>query len=405
MPTFEFTAIDRDGRTREGQLTSDTAATARLSLERKGLVPMRIAAGQSAAKASAKTKDPERPLRLGRKALALLSRQLATLVTVAPVEEALRTLRDQMDSKSQRRVLDVVHAHVVEGQRFSDAMGRARGAFPATYRAMVAAGETSGSLPATLDRLANLLEAQEDVRSKVTTALVYPIVLAVVAISVIIGLMTFVVPKVVDQFNVSGQRLPLLTEMVIAVSNTLLDWGWLIALVLGVMAALSAWALSLHSVRLAFDRFLLGLPLAGRLIRDVEAASLARTLSTLIASGLPVLEALQHASASVRNAVIQAAVKDMARAVSEGAGLSAAMRRTNVFPPLLVYLAANGESGSQLDTMLDRAADYLEREFRTTTSIALSLLEPAIIVIMGGVVCLVILSILLPILQINTMTM
>ncbi len=399
MPTFEFTAIDRDGRTREGRLTSADAAAARSSLERKGLVPTRVVAGQAAAKSAA----ADRPTKLGRKAVALLSRQLATLVTVAPVEEALRTLRDQMDSKRQRQVLDIVHAGVVEGQRLSDAMTRARGAFPPTYRAMVAAGETSGSLPGTLDRLATLLEAQEDVRSKVTTALVYPIVLGVVAIAVIIGLMTFVVPKVVDQFNVSGQRLPLLTEIVIAISNALIDWGWLIALGIVGVAALGAWLLSQKGPRLAFDRFLLRLPLAGRLIRDVEAASLARTLSTLIASGLPVLEALQHAAASVRNVVFRGAVLDMARHVSEGSGLSTAMRRTNVFPPLLIYLAANGESGSQLDAMLDRAAEYLEREFRTTTSIALSLLEPAIIVIMGGVVCLVILSILLPILQINTM--
>jgi general secretion pathway protein F len=337
-------------------------------------------------------------------ALALITRQLATLVTVAPIEEALRTLTEQSESKKQREVLTRVHTGVVEGLRLSEAMAKLGPAFPQTYRAMVAAGESSGSLPQILERLADLLEKRQEMRSKITSALVYPVVLAVVALCVIVALMTFVVPKVVEQFDTSGQQLPWLTNAMIAISDVMLEWGWAIALGIAAFLALSAWLLSQAGPRLAFDGALLRTPIAGRLLRNVEAAGLARSLATMIASGLPILDALKLASQTTTNTVIRAAVRDMAVSVHEGAGLSSAMRRARVFPPLLVNLAASGESGGKLEPMLDRAADYLERDFRTATSVALSLLEPAIIVVMGGIVCLVILSILLPILQINTLS-
>ncbi len=282
-------------------------------------------------------------------------------------------------------------------------MARLGPAFPPTYRAMVAAGESSGSLAQTLERLADLLEKKQDIQAKITSALVYPVVLALVAVAVIIALMTFVVPRVVEQFDVSGQHLPALTSAMIAASNLMLHWGWLIAS--GFAAALAALAvlLSRPGPRLAFDRMILGLPVIGRVVRKMEAASLARSLATMIGSGLPVLEALQLAARAAGNAVIRTAAQDMAAQVREGMGLSSALRRARVFPPLLVHLSASGESSGRLEPMLERAADYLERDVRTATSIALNLLEPAIIVVMGGIVCLVILSILLPILQINTL--
>ena len=189
----------------------------------------------------------------------------------------------------------------------------------------------------------------------------------------------------------------------IAISNLMLHWGWAIMLTIAGLLALFAWMLSQPAPRLAFDGMLLRLPVAGRVIRNVESASLARSLATMIGSGLPVLEALNLAERTAGNRVIRAAAGEIAVQVHEGMGLSSALRRAKVFPPLLVHLAASGESSGKLEPMLDRAADYLERDVRTATSVALSLLEPAIIVIMGGIVCLVILSILLPILQINTL--
>ena len=399
MPTFEFTAIDRSGATRSGALAGTSSDAVRAILERRGLVATRIAETGRV--------DP-RPrqagaVRMSEGQLALLTRQIATLASVAPLEETLRTLAEQAESSRQKAVLGRVHAGVLEGQRLSDAMARLGPAFPPTYRAMVAAGEATGALPQILERLADLLEKRQDVRARITSALVYPIVLAVVAIGVIIALMTFVVPRVVDQFDVSGQRLPDLTVAMIAISDLMLNWGWAISLGLAAGLAAAAWLLSMPGPRYACDAMVLGLPVAGRMIRTVEAAGVSRLLSTMIASGVPVLEALQMSQQAIANRVIRRAVGVMAKDVEEGSGLSSAMRRTGVFPPLLVNLAASGESGGRLETMLERAADYLEREFRTTTSVALSLLEPAIIVIMGGIVCLVILSILLPILQINTL--
>ncbi len=397
MPTFEFTAIDRSGRTRSGTLASADSEAARRSLTSRGLVATRISSRSIVTKSS-------RQLRLSANGLALITRQLATLVTVSTAEESLRMLAEQADNQRQRDVLSRVHAGVLEGLRLSDAMAKLGPAFPATYRAMIAAGESSGALPDILERLADLLEKRQDMQAKITSALVYPIVLAIVALCVIIALMTFVVPKVVDQFETSGQQLPWLTNAMIGISGVMLHWGWAIALGIAGALALAALLLSRPGPRLAFDGMLLRLPLAGRMLRNVEAANLARSLATMIASGLPVLEALQLAGQTTGNTVIRAAVRDMAVGVHEGSGLSSSMRRAGVFPPLLVNLAASGESGGKLEPMLDRAADYLERDFRTATSVALSLLEPAIIVVMGGIVCLVILSILLPILQINTLS-
>jgi general secretion pathway protein F len=398
MPTFEYVAIDQAGRTRNGRLSSLDAETARRTVEKRGLVVTRLA-GSATVAASAPSR---RQRSLSGKSLAIISRQLSTLIAVAPLEEALRALKEQTEQPRVRRVLAETHEGVVEGLRLSDAMGRA-GGFPVTYRAMIAAGEGSSALPRVLERLADLLEKQQEARARVTAALVYPLVLALVATAVIVALMTFVVPKVVDQFNASGAELPFLTNVVIGVSRFMINWGWIAALAVSGLALALAFGLERRGFRLAFDRALLKLPILGRLLRDAESASLARMLSTMLGAGLPVFEALQLAARTSRNAVIGEAAAQMAASVSEGVSLSSAMRRTDVFPPLLVYLAANGEGAGQLDTMLERAADYLEREFRTATSIALSLLEPAIIVVMGGVVCLVILSILLPILQINTM--
>ena len=270
---------------------------------------------------------------------------------------------------------------------------------------MVSAGETSGALEPILERLADGLERDQTVRGKVITAWVYPAVLAVVALGVIGALMTFVVPKVVDQFDSMNQTLPLLTRLVIGVSDLMRDWGWLAGLAVMLVVAGGAVALRNPAVRLKADTALLRLPLVGRLTRDLHGAKMARTLSTMIAAGLPVLEGLTITARTVSNRALRAATATMADAVREGGGLSAAMRRADVFPPILVYMTASGESSGRLEPMLERAADYLEREFSTFTAVMLGLLEPAIIVVMGGVVALIVLSILLPILQINTLAM
>lgn len=403
MPAFDYSAVDVSGRTVAGVLTAPDEAAAKTALARRRLMPLSLSRASGAAATTEKT--PRRSRKLSSRTLALTTRQLATLITVAPVDEALRTLMLQAERPDVRAVLSGVHAGVVEGQRLSEAMARQGAAFPSLYRATVAAGEASGALGPILERLAEGLERDQQVRGKVITALVYPAVLALVALGVVTALMVFVVPKVVDQFDSMNQTLPLLTRAVIGVSDLMRTWGWLIALLL--VGGVGGFGVGMRSpsFRLAVDRRLLRLPVVGRLTRDLHGARMARTLSTMIAAGLPVLEGLTITARTVSNRALRASTEMMAEAVREGGGLSAAMRRADVFPPILVHMTASGEASGRLEPMMERAADYLEREFSAFTAVMLSFLEPAIIVVMGGVVALIVLSILLPILQINTLAM
>lgn len=400
MAAFDYVALDLKGVQRSGVLTAADEADARRLLERRRMAPVRIQPAQRSA-----VTTPSVKARLSSRQLALVTRQLATLIAVAALEEALHTLALQAEKPAVRRVLDATHAGVLEGFRLSDAMARQSKAFPPLYRAMISAGEASGALPSILERLADLLEKEQAVRAKVTTALVYPIVLAAVAVIVVACLMAFVVPKVVDQFESMGQALPLLTRLVIGLSDAVRLGWWAILGGLALAVLLFLQALRRPAFKLTFDGWLLRLPMLGKLIRDLNAARMARTLSTMIASGLPVLEGLQITTPTIRNAVLRRATEQMASDIREGGGLSAAMRRANVFPPILVHMTASGENAGRLEPMMERAADYLERELSTFTSVALSLLEPAIIILMGGIVAVIVLSILLPILQINTLAL
>jgi general secretion pathway protein F len=401
---FDYLAIDTRGQETRGHIAAASMDEARATLDRRRLYVVRIAPGS----APAARGKPLFGLQLGAprmsaKQLTLFTRQLATLSRVSPLEESLRTITRQTEQDKVRLVVEQVHGGVVEGRRLADAMGREPRSFPALYRAMIAAGESSGTLPAILERLSALLERQAEIRGKLLTALAYPTILALVATGVVAALMIFVVPQVVEQFDTVGQQLPLLTRIVIGISDLLVGWWWLMLLVLGVAIAGFVVALRQPPIRLAFDSWLLRIPLLGRLLRDLHAARMARTLATMVASRLPLLEGLALTAGTIHNRRLKLASDEITDAIRGGGSLSAAMRRAGVFPPLLTYLAASGEAAGQLDEMLERAADYLEREFDRFTATAMSLLEPAIIVVMGGVVATIVLSILLPILQLNTL--
>jgi general secretion pathway protein F len=403
MSDFDYLALDTAGRERRGSVRAATAEDARARLSARKLYVVRMEAATGAASPPLLSRGITFRKKLGAKQLALFTRQVATLVQVTPLEEALRTIGRQAEQEHVQRILLSVHGAVLEGRRLSEAMAREPASFPPLYRAMVSAGESSGTLPQILERMSDLLERQAQVRSKVLSALAYPVILAIVAIFVVFALMIFVVPKVVEQFEDVGQALPLLTRIVIALSEFLANWWWALALALAGALLLGARALRDEALRLRFDTRLLRLPLLGRLIRDLHAARMARTLSTMIASRLPLLEGLKLTTQTVHNRALRTASADITESIRTGGSLSAALRRAGVFPPLLVYLAASGEASGKLDIMLERAADYLEREFDSFTATALSLLEPAIIVLMGGIVAIIVLSILLPILQLDTL--
>ena len=402
MTQFDYVALDVAGREKRGRVPADNVEDARRRLIAKKLYVVSVGEGAERPVVGAPLLSIG-PKRLNAKQLTLFTRQLATLIRVSPLEESLRTIARQTESEKAREVIDTVHGGVLEGRSLADAMKREARSFPQLYRAMVSAGEGAGSLPVILDRLADLQERQAQVRSKLFAALAYPIVLAIVAMFVVGALMIYVVPKVVEQFDTVGQKLPMITRIVIALSSVLAGWWWLILLIAGGTLFLCWRLLQDPSRRLSFDRRVLRIPLLGRLIRDLHAARLARTLATMVASRLPLIDGLTLSARTVRNRALREASLEMVEAIRGGGSLSAALRRTGLFPPLLVYLAASGESSGQLDSMLERAADYLEREFDSFTAAALALLEPAIIVIMGVIVAAIVLSILLPILQLESL--
>ena len=403
MAEFDYVAIDPAGKERKGALKAETLEDARAKLDARKLFIVELSAG-AVEVARKRTGLSLRTPRLSPKELTLFTRQLATLTQVSPLEESLRTIGRQSEQDHVRLIVGKVHGGVMEGRRLADALGVEPKSFPPLYRAMISAGESSGSLPAIMERPSDLMERQALMRSKVLTAIAYPSVLASFAVLVVAALMIFVVPKVVEQFDTVGQELPLLTRMVMGLSAFLAGWWWLL-LILIILAGVGFWrAMKNERFHYRFDAMLLGLPVLGKLIRDLHAARMARTLSTMVASRLPLLEGLTLTANTVHNRVLRRASDDIVEAIRGGGSLSAALRRSGVFPPLLVYLAASGESAGRLDTMLERAAEYLEREFDAFTSTALAMLEPIIIIMMGAIVAVIILSILLPILQLQSLT-
>ena len=405
MTDFDYLVIDGSGKERTGRVPAATEEAARTELTRRSLYVVRL--GESAAGTAPTTPllsaGRWRARAMSSKQLSLFTRQLATLVLVTPLEESLRTIALQSEQPHVRDAISSVHMGVFEGRRLADAMAREPRSFPSLFRATIAAGENTGTLPQILERLSELLERQAVIRSKILSAVAYPIVLTIVAVAVVAALMIVVVPKVVEQFDTIGQQLPLVTRVVMAVSGFLASWWWALLAALVMAIVLAGFALRNPATRLRFDGWLLRLPGLGRLIRDLNAARVARTLATMVASRLPLYEGLSLTAQTINNRSLRTATEEIAESIRGGSSLSAGLKRTGMFPLLLVYLTASGESAGQLDVMLERAADYLEREFDTFTAALLSMLEPAIIVAMGIIVATIILSILLPILQLQTL--
>jgi len=405
MAAFEYDALDTAGRRRKGVVSAESARLARRELKRRKLLPMRLEAAAERTQASVWRLNLPSPGMTGRDT-ALFTRQLATLLAAgAPLEEAIHTLAMQGESKAVQRTLLGLRGGVLEGRRLSDAMSGYPRAFPPLYRSLVAAAEGTGALDGVLARLADYLERGREMQRKLANALVYPAVLALTAAGVVTALMVFVIPRVVEQFDSLGHSLPALTRAVIAISSAL-EAGW--PVLMAGMAAAGAGTLALwrrEDSRRRIEAAMLRLPLIGRLIRAVSAARMARTLSVLVGAGVPLVDGLAAARTTMRSLLMQESLGAVASQVREGSSLAAALRRSGSFPPLVVYMAAVGERSGQLGPMLETAAAHLEGEFESVTQTAVSLLEPAIIIAMGAVVGLIVLSILLPILQLNTLTL
>ncbi|MEM9288549.1 MAG: type II secretion system inner membrane protein GspF [Pseudomonadota bacterium] len=400
MTDFAYEAINPAGTLVNGRIAARDEQTANEKLQKKRLAVVSLKPSESAV--------PEKQAiesffakRLSHKQLSLFTRQLSTLVAVMPLEEALQTLMAQAEKNAA--ILEDIHAKVVEGYKLSTALAQQPKSFSPLYVSMVAAGEASGGLAKVLENLADLLDRQAKTRSALLAALAYPSALALVALAVIIAMMTLVVPKLVEQFDTMGQSLPWLTTAVITVSNLLVHYGWLILAVAVVSGLVAVRALRQPQIKARFDAFLLRLPFIGTILKRVAAAQLARTLSVMLENGLPVVDGLAATAKTAQNSQIRRAYQEVMRDIGEGSTISAALKRTGLCPPLLINMAASGEQSGRLAVLLDRAGETLEREFDTATTTALSLLEPAIIVLMGGAVTIIVLAILLPILQLNVL--
>lgn len=406
MAAFEYIALDADGKRARGVVAADTARAARRELRQRRLTLLQLDEAKTERAGAAGTRPSSRGSGLTPAERVLVTRQLAMLIrSGAPVEEALNAIADQAPRQATRRMLLQLRSRVTEGRRLSEAADEQGRAFGPLFRAMAAAGEATGELGAVLGRLADVEERAQKVRQKILAAIIYPIVLTVVAALIVTALMTFIVPRVVEQFDSLGQDLPLLTDIVISISEGMRSYGLvvLLALIAGGIALVRA--LRFESVRLVADRLLLRLPLLGGFARTASAARFARTFGALLQSGVPALDSIEAAKSTVQNRVVRRAAESVAEAVRKGGSVAGAMRAQKAFPPLLVFMAASGERSGELGAMFEKGADYLEGEMETATAVVLNLLEPLIIVVMGAIVALIVLSIMLPILRLNTLAL
>lgn len=401
MAAFEFTALDASGRERKGVLEGDTPRQVRQQLREQGLAPLAVAEVRSSEKHRAASRLS---FQRGISAtdLALITRQFATLVRSGlPIEEALQVVSRQTEKPRLRNMLMGVRARVMEGHTLATALRDFPHIFSDLYSATVSAGEQSGHLEVVLERLADYTETRQALRQKIMLALIYPVVVTGVAILVVTALLAFVVPQVVQVFENTGQQLPILTRLLIAVSGFIRDYGVLLLVILAVLGVMAASLLRRPGPKLRFNQLLLSLPLIARLVRSMNTARFMRTFSILTASGVPVIEAMRISAQVMSNLVMRAAVEEASRRVREGANLHKSLERSGYFPPIAIHLVASGETSGKLEQMLDRAAVSQEREIETLLAAILGLFEPLLILGMGGMVLVIVLAILLPIFDLN----
>ena len=401
MGAFEYTAVDRGGRQHKGVLEGDTARQVRQVLRERGLLPTAVNEVMERQRRSASTGFSTRR-GISAADLALVTRQLATLLRSGmPLEETLLAVGQQSEKARLKSIILGVRSRVMEGHTLASGLGEFPQAFPEIYRATVAAGEQSGHLDPVLERLADYTEGRQQLRQRISHALIYPIILVTLAVFIVSALLVYVVPKVVGVFENTGQELPTLTRAMIAGSDFLRDYGFVLLGLIAVGIFIFTRLLRRLEFRRRWHRFLLRVPLVGRLTRGINTARFTRTLSILAGSGVPVLDALRISGDVVGNVPMREAIEETAVRVREGAPLGRSLGASRLFPPMTMHLISSGEASGELETMLERAADNQEREVDSLIGAMLSILEPVLILFMGVIVLAIVLAILLPIFQLN----
>ena len=400
MGAFDYKAVDPSGKEIKGVLEGETARQVRQLLRDQQLLP--VAVTEVAEKEASRQFNVSFRRGLSPSDLALITRQIATLVQSSmPLEQALLAVGEQNEIPRVKSIVLGVRGRVMEGYTFADGLAGFPKAFPELYRATVAAGEQSGHLDAVLERLADYTESRQELRQKILNAMIYPIVLTVLAIAIVSGMLVYVVPKVIGVFANTDRELPMLTSFLIRLSEFLQSFGILVLVVL-IAVAIGTWILlQQQGPRDQFDRFLLRMPLFGRLVRGFNTARFTRTFSILMGSGVPIIESLHISAQVVTNMCMKSAVDDAALRIREGESIGTSLGDSGHFPPLCIHLISSGEASGQLETMLSRAASNQEREMDGLIGTLLNILEPALIIGMGAMVLLIVLAILLPIFQLN----
>ena len=400
MPAYRFEALDAAGKSSTGLLEADNARAARAQLRAQSLVPMAVTAVASG-ETGANVRFTRRVF--GRAGLAVWTRQLAGLVgSGLPLERALTALAEEADEQRQRELVAHLKSEVNAGSPFARALASAPREFDEVYRAVVAAGEQSGALGPVLERLADDLEQRLALRAKLLGAILYPAIVSAIAVVIVIFLVTYVVPQVASVFTSNKRALPLLTVAMLALSDFVRHWGWAMAVALGAAGTAFVLLRRGEAFRIRSDAALLRLPLVGRLARGYNAARFAGTLAMLAGAGVPILKALQAAADTLGNRAMRLDAHEALVQVREGAPLAAALAARKRFPGLLAMFARLGEQTGSLPLMLQRAATQLAAEVQRRAIGLATLLEPLLIVAMGGVVMLIVLAVLLPIIQLNT---
>ena len=400
MGAFDYKAVDPSGKEIKGVLEGETARQVRQLLRDQQLLP--VAVTEVAEKEASRQFNVSFRRGLSPSDLALITRQIATLVQSSmPLEQALLAVGEQNEIPRVKSIVLGVRGRVMEGYTFADGLADFPKAFPELYRATVAAGEQSGHLDAVLERLADYTESRQELRQKILNAMIYPIVLTVLAIAIVSGMLVYVVPKVIGVFANTDRELPMLTSFLIRLSEFLQSFGILVVVVL-IALAIGTWILlQQQGPRDRFDRLLLRMPLFGRLVRGFNTARFTRTFSILMGSGVPIIESLHISAQVVTNMCMKSAVDDAALRIREGESIGTSLGDSGHFPPLCIHLISSGEASGQLETMLSRAASNQEREMDGLIGTLLNILEPALIIGMGAMVLLIVLAILLPIFQLN----
>ena len=404
MAAFEYQALNDRGRTVKGIATGDHSRQVRQDLRAQGLVPIAVVpvAEKGGSAGSHAERRTERRTRIKTGELAVVTRQLATLLgSGLTVEDTLAALAQQAEGHRLISVISDIKSLVTEGYSLSEAVALYPRSFPEIYRASIYAGEQSGNLDEVLERLAEYLETRHGIQQRLGVALVYPIFLTTVAVIIVVALVTYVVPKVVQVFEDTGQELPMLTQGLIGLSEFLQAWGLWMALIIAIAAFLLTFLFRRPGPRFWLHGQYLKLPGLKRLTRSANTARMARTLSIMVGSGVPLLVAMRSTQGVVTNDVLRADLKAAAVEVSEGVSISRAIGRSGNYPPLLVQMVASGEASGRLGHMLEKAAGATESELEARINMMVGLFEPVMILVMGVVVLVIVLAILMPIFDLN----